>query len=455
LTLKNTGERFLPWSEVDETHFEHIHRYFFAKKFVKGKKVLDLGCGEGYGVNILAKEAKSIVGVEIDKNTIRHAKQKYRSKNIKFIYGTISEIPIQEEHLFDVIVCFETIEHVRAQKNVLKEVKRLLKKNGIFIASTPNKKIYSEEEKQRNPFHKKELTISEFQHLLKSFFSYIELYGQRASTSSNIWPLSLKNLKNFQEIMIERSKDNYLSFKPEKKRSKYLIAIAASRKPKSIKFGPSLLLDSGKMKTYSSRLESDLRKKNLHITKLEKEIQEKNSEIFTNRKFLFSLEKDIKRRNNELTVSTNHISKLQQEIKNKEHELTSSKDHISKLTKELHDKETEISHSKDYISKLPKDLHDKEAEISQSKNSIEKLTQDLKDKETEISHSKDYISKLTKELHDKEAELTKAKEFASKLDGDISMKNDQIKNLENQLKEFEENLKIIQEKNPKYYSSRL
>jgi len=327
LTLKNTGERFLPWSEVDETHFEHIHRYFFAKKFVKGKKVLDLGCGEGYGVNILAKEAKSIVGVEIDKNTIRHAKQKYRSKNIKFIYGTISEIPIQEEHLFDVIVCFETIEHVRAQKNVLKEVKRLLKKNGIFIASTPNKKIYSEEEKQRNPFHKKELTISEFQHLLKSFFSYIELYGQRASTSSNIWPLSLKNLKNFQEIMIERSKDNYLSFKPEKKRSKYLIAIAASRKPKSIKFGPSLLLDSGKMKTYSSRLESDLRKKNLHITKLEKEIQEKNSEIFTNRKFLFSLEKDIKRRNNELTVSTNHISKLQQEIKNKEHELTSSKDH--------------------------------------------------------------------------------------------------------------------------------
>ncbi len=59
------------------------------------------------------------------------------------------------------------------------------------------------------------------------------------------------------------------------------------------------------------------------------------------------------------------------------------------------------------------------------------------------------------DLQDKETELTKAKEFTSKLDGDLSMKNDQLKNLENQLNELEENLKIIREKTPKYYSSRL
>ena len=85
MKLENSGERFLPWTEVDNTHYEHIHRYFFASKFVKDKKVLDLACGEGYGSDILSKTAKSVVGIDINKTTILHAQRKYLAKNIKFI----------------------------------------------------------------------------------------------------------------------------------------------------------------------------------------------------------------------------------------------------------------------------------------------------------------------------------------------------------------------------------
>jgi len=184
-------------------------------------------------------------------------------------------------------------------------------------------------------------------------------------------------------------------------------------------------------------------------------MQEYNSQIHHLHMNVNKLNSKVSSITQELTASKNYISKLTKDLHDKEAEITHSKDDISKLTKDLHDKEAEITHSKDYISKLPEDLHDKEAEISQSKDDISKLTKDLHDKEAEITQSKDDISKLTNDLHDKEAELTKAKEFTSKLDGDISMKNDQIKNLENQLKELEENLKIIQEKTPKYYSSRL
>jgi len=204
-----------------------------------------------------------------------------------------------------------------------------------------------------------------------------------------------------------------------------------------------------------SSISQELTASKNYISKLTKELHNKEAEISHSKDYISKLPKDLHNKEAEISKSKNSIEKLTQDLKDKATELTRSKDYISKLTKELHDKKAEITRSKDYISKLPKDLHDKEAEISKSKNSIEKLTQDLKDKATELTRSKDYISKITKELHDKEAELTKAKEFDSKLDGDISMKNDQIKNLENQLKEIEENLKIIQEKTPKYYSSRL
>jgi len=112
MSLEDTGERFLPWNEISDIYFEHLHRYAFASKFTFDKKVLDLACGEGYGVNILARNAKSVTGIDYDEKVISHAKNKYRQKNIEFLKGSITDVPIKDSKLFDVIVCFEAIEHV-------------------------------------------------------------------------------------------------------------------------------------------------------------------------------------------------------------------------------------------------------------------------------------------------------------------------------------------------------
>jgi len=504
LKLENSGERFLPWTEVDDAHYEHVHRYFFASKFVKNKKVLDLACGEGYGVEIISKSAKSVIGIEIDKKTTMHAKKKYRAKNIKFITSSITEIPIPGKHLFDVIVCFEAIEHIKEQKKILQEVKRLIKKNGLFIISTPNKKVYRYEEKNSNPFHEKELSISEFRNLLKSFFSNVQIYGQKASTSSNIWPLSLKDKKNSQEIIVEKLKDNYILSKPEKKQPKYFVALASFGRLTSFKVGQSLLTDTGKLKTYASRLEHDLRKKNTellkrasHIKKLEKDINDKASEILRNKIFLNKVEQDIKnkedtfssnkdyitklkhylqRKEDELTKSKDYTSKLKQEIQNKEAELTKSKDYPLKLKQDLKRKEDELTKSKEYTSKLKQEMQNKEAELTKSKDYPLKLKQDLQRKEDELTKSKDYTSKLKQEMQNKEAELTKSKDYTSKLkqemqnkeaeltkinnavsklSEEIIDKNEVIKNLEIQLEELNENLGILKENRTKYFSSRL
>src|SRR5512139_3486774 len=97
--LEWTGERYVPWVDDPFIGYEHLHRYRFAKEFVKGKKVLDLACGEGYGSLMLSEEAGDVTGIDIDETTIRHASSKYLRGNLKFLKGLITDIPIRNEKI--------------------------------------------------------------------------------------------------------------------------------------------------------------------------------------------------------------------------------------------------------------------------------------------------------------------------------------------------------------------
>ena len=182
--LEWTGERLLPWAGAAKTHYEHLHRYAFAAHFARGKRVLDLACGEGYGANILAREAEYVAGVEIDKPTIQHARSRYITDNLEFIEGSILDVPIEGEEMFDVVVCFEAIEHIAEHDKLLSEAKRLLKDDGLFIVSTPNKTVYTDEHDYHNPFHIKELYFDEFESLLRQYFKNLRIFGQRVSHTS-------------------------------------------------------------------------------------------------------------------------------------------------------------------------------------------------------------------------------------------------------------------------------
>ena len=72
-----TGERCVPWTDDVQVIYEHYHRYAIAARFVRGKRVLDLACGEGYGTALLAAHAAEVVGVDIDQTTVEHARQNY------------------------------------------------------------------------------------------------------------------------------------------------------------------------------------------------------------------------------------------------------------------------------------------------------------------------------------------------------------------------------------------
>ena len=177
-----TGERLESFVFHDIT-IEHLHRYALAKEFVQGKKVLDIACGEGYGSHLLAETAEMVQGVDIDESIIAKAKTKYAGKNLGFVAGSVEKIPFDPAN-FDVVVSFETLEHITAHDSMLAEIKRVLKPGGILLISTPDKKSYSDKHGYSNPYHKKELSEEEFKLLLKKYFRYQELYWQNIYTAS-------------------------------------------------------------------------------------------------------------------------------------------------------------------------------------------------------------------------------------------------------------------------------
>ncbi len=134
-----TGERFVPGIDDAELAMEHYQRYYSALPLVRGKKVLDAACGEGYGTALLAKAAAHVTGIDISPDAIARAKGSYSQEGrVRFIEGSIAELPL-EDYSIDVVVSFETIEHVPEdiQHKFLDEIARVLKKDGFLIMSTP------------------------------------------------------------------------------------------------------------------------------------------------------------------------------------------------------------------------------------------------------------------------------------------------------------------------------
>lgn len=189
--LQSTGERMIPEGADAGTFWEHLYRYKFASRFIRGKKVLDIASGEGYGAAALDRaRASQVLGVDIAPEVCAFAHEKY---GLKTCTGSGLSIPIADDS-FDVVVSFETIEHVDTPEAFLVECKRVLKKGGVLILSTPNIDVYSNGKPPWNPFHKKELKQDEFFDLVASHFRKITWFSQTPKTVNKLSWRSLSAL---------------------------------------------------------------------------------------------------------------------------------------------------------------------------------------------------------------------------------------------------------------------
>lgn len=164
--------------------YEHFHRYLWAAQLVAGRRVLDLGSGEGFGAAILAESAASVVGVDIDAGTVAHALANYARANLTFEQASAVDLSRFADQSFTAVTAFEMIEHVDDQERVIFEVDRLLSDEGIVLISTPDKDLYSKASGRVNVFHERELSLAEFRSLLAARFEHVAVWGQRTITGS-------------------------------------------------------------------------------------------------------------------------------------------------------------------------------------------------------------------------------------------------------------------------------
>ncbi|HSH55351.1 MAG TPA: class I SAM-dependent methyltransferase [Candidatus Limnocylindrales bacterium] len=173
-SLEDTGERMIPaYHKSHMIYGEHIVRYQAAIELVKGKTVLDIASGSGYGVNLLGTMAAKVYGVDVNSDAIAYAKKNYGNEKTEFILGDGTRIPLDDNSI-DVVVSFETIEHIENYRTFMSEVKRVLRSDGLFILSTPNDSEFPE----TNHFHIHEFERKELENLVRNYFSKTKQYYQ-------------------------------------------------------------------------------------------------------------------------------------------------------------------------------------------------------------------------------------------------------------------------------------
>jgi len=192
-----TGDKEFPFERDDmlkpqntsrSAVFEHLQRYKYAAKKCSGK-ILDLGCGTGYGSWLLSEKDNDVYGLDISKEAINYAEKEYSGP--KYICSSAESIPFDSDY-FDAVCAFELIEHVQNPKEVLEQIYRVLKKGGPLFISTPNPrhfrnmvkhillgKTYPKKTDPKNIYHLKEFYYNEFINLLKNNgFKIVVAFGQ-------------------------------------------------------------------------------------------------------------------------------------------------------------------------------------------------------------------------------------------------------------------------------------
>ncbi len=197
--LPLTGERTAPGIPEENYWFQrHVIVYDWVARHVRGARVLDAGCGEGYGTDRLTNVAAAVTGVDLEEPVIRRAASRY--PRARFDAANLVSLPYTDG-AFDAVVSLQVIEHLHSPQEFLAECKRVLAPGGVLIISTPNRLTFSPDG-MRNPFHTFEFAPDELRATIAQHFSSIELAGTFHGARVRLLEIVVR--KTFPERLIEQ-----------------------------------------------------------------------------------------------------------------------------------------------------------------------------------------------------------------------------------------------------------
>ncbi len=391
--MKYSGERFLPGECTGEIAAEHYQRYQLACQAVGGKTVLDAACGEGYGSSLLARYAGTVFGVDIDETAVENASTKYGNEKLSFRKGSIADLPFSAS-FFDVVVSFETIEHVdeTTQQLFLREVKRVLKPEGILIMSTPNRAVYTDLVSGYNRFHVKEFYVGEYRSFLQAQFRHVQMLCQYPDTG----------------YFIARENEASTAVHPgcSAEHSRYVIAVCSNEEAEAAFDTESCTCFNDSM-YYSLYLETHRMEKELLLTKEEADSFQARLEgdIAGQKQYIEKLENTVLGQKDYVSHLETDISFQGEYIHHLENDISSQKDYACRL-------ETDISDQKEYIRHLEADLQTNNNVMENYRREQGERSQYIRHLEADLETQKEYILHL-------EADLKELTGYTRHLEADI------------------------------------
>jgi SAM-dependent methyltransferase len=289
-----TGERVIP-GEVDvDLLNEHMARYTFAARLARGKRVLDAGCGAGYGTAELARAAQRVVGVDRAPEAIEFARAHYAAHNVSFEEASCESLP-HADASFELVVAFEVIEHLEDWRGFLRETRRVLVPNGQLVVSTPNKLYYTESRgvDGANPFHVHEFDFEEFRAELTAVFPHVSLLLENHIAGFTFQP---HESGGTAEVRVD-------SGDPAPNESHFFVAVCANRPQTG---NPTYV--------YVPRTANVLRERERHIGLLQKELDEKNQWLAEAQRDLAEMTRQYSKIEHELEESNRWAGDLNRDL---------------------------------------------------------------------------------------------------------------------------------------------
>jgi ubiquinone/menaquinone biosynthesis C-methylase UbiE len=390
-----TGERVIPGQVDVDLWNEHIARYTFAARFVRGKRVLDAGCGAGYGSAELARSALTVVGADCAPEAVDFARERYRLRNLAFEQASCAALP-HPDSSFDLVVAFEVIEHLEHWREFLLETRRVLAPAGQFIVSTPNKLYYTESRGATgaNPFHAHEFTFEEFCSELQAVFPHVAMFLENHVEGVAFQPHQASDSVELRADSSEPAPDN----------SHFFVAVCANQ-PQGGHPAYVYLPSAGNV----------LRERERHIALLEREIETKNGWLEKAQEDLAEFARKHQALAQELERSNQWAAALNREVAEKGARVTELQEELAREQASARDMadgyEAKVRHLEGEVRERTQWAIDTET----------RLTADLHREMKQVALAVEALHHTEKELEERTAWARQLREELEKLQAQLAM----------------------------------
>jgi SAM-dependent methyltransferase len=393
-----TGERIIPGKVDVDLLNEHVARYTFAARLARGKRVLDAGCGAGYGSAELAQAADSVVGADRAAEAIDFAQAGYGLPNLRFEQASCEALP-HPGGSFDLVVAFEVIEHLDNWRGFLLEAQRVLTPAGQLIISTPNKLYYTESRGPNgaNPFHVHEFDFEEFQSELRGVFKHVSMYLE-----NHVEGVTFQPHEPGQTVEVRVDAGD-----PAPDESHFFVAVCAHRRQLG---NPTYV--------YVPRAANVLRERERHIALLEGELTKKNEWLDQAQQDLADFERVSRQQKDELERSNQWAETLNRELEERRARIVELQEEFAreqeKAQKVAESNAAELERSNQWAEGLNREIEERRArivelqeEFAREQENAQKVAEGYA---AELARSNQWAEALNREIGERRARIVELQE---------------------------------------------